>query len=373
MTVVNPFITQGYLSPHYFCDRVEETKYLTDLVVNGNNVALISPRRLGKTGLICHCFEQPQMKDHYHTFIVDIYATKNLQELVFYLGKSILGTLKPQGRKVWERFVNTLSSLRSSISFDINGLPEWGLGVGDVKAPQTTLDEIFMYLEQADKPCIVAIDEFQVVADYPEKNAEAILRTHIQRCQNTRFIYAGSQRHMMAEIFATPSRPFYQSTSMMSLAPINIEKYVEFAQSLFREYGKDIGKDTIEEVYQRYEGVTWYVQTILNALFTMTEPGGKCLPESIDYAIQQVITQQSFAYSALLFQLPPKQKEVLMAICKEGKATNITSRPFLQRHHFTASTVQGAVKGLLEKDIITQDLGTYSVYDNFFAMWLMQQ
>ena len=138
MTVVNPFITQGYLSPHYFCDRVEETKYLTDLVVNGNNVVLISPRRLGKTGLICHCFEQSQMKDHYHTFIVDIYATKNLQELVFYLGKSILGTLKPQGRKVWERFVNTLSSLRSSISFDINGQPEWGLGVGDVKAPQTT-------------------------------------------------------------------------------------------------------------------------------------------------------------------------------------------------------------------------------------------
>ena len=51
----------------------------------------------------------------------------------------------------------------------------------------------------------------------------------------------------------------------------------------------------------------------------------------------------------------------------------ITTRSFLQRHHLTASTVQGAVKGLLEKDIITQDLGTYSVYDKFFAMWLMQQ
>ena len=150
MAVVNPFITQGYLSPRYFCDRVEETKYLTDLVINGNNVALISPRRLGKTGLICHCFEQQRIKDNYHTFIVDIYATKNLQELVFYLGKSILGTLKPQGRKVWERFVNALSSLRSSISFDINGMPEWGLSVGDVKVPQTTLEEIFMYLEQAD-------------------------------------------------------------------------------------------------------------------------------------------------------------------------------------------------------------------------------
>lgn len=373
MAVVNPFITQGYLSPRYFCDRVEETKYLTDLVINGNNVALISPRRLGKTGLICHCFEQQRIKDNYHTFIVDIYATKNLQELVFYLGKSILGTLKPQGRKVWERFVNALSSLRSSISFDINGMPEWGLSVGDVKVPQTTLEEIFMYLEQADKPCIVAIDEFQVIADYPEKNTEAILRTHIQRCKNTRFIYAGSQRHMMAEMFISPSRPFYQSTSMMSLAPINIDHYIEFAQGLFREYGKDIEQETIREVYERYEGVTWYVQTILNTLFAITEPGGKCLTELIETAIQQVITQQSFTYSALLYQLPSKQKEVLIAICKEGKATNITARPFLQHYHLTASTVQGAVKGLLEKDFITQDLGTYSVYDKFFAMWLMQQ
>jgi hypothetical protein len=274
---------------------------------------------------------------------------------------------------VWERFVNTLGSLRGSISFDINGLPEWGLGVGDVKVPQVTLDEIFMYLEQAEKPCIVAIDEFQVVADYPEGNVEAILRTHIQRCKNTRFIYAGSQRHMMAEIFASPSRPFYQSTSMMSLVPIHIDRYIEFAQGLFREYHKDIAEETIREVYQRYEGVTWYVQTILNALFAMTEPGSNCLPETIDTAIQQVMTQQSFTYSALLYQLPSKQKEVLMAICREGKAMNITSRPFLQRYHLTASTVQGAVKGLLEKDFITQELGTYSVYDKFFAMWLLQQ
>jgi len=67
------------------------------------------------------------------------------------------------------------------LTFDINGLPEWGIGIGDIKVPQTTLDEIFLYLEQADKPCIVAIDEFQVVAAYPEGNVEAVLRTHIQR------------------------------------------------------------------------------------------------------------------------------------------------------------------------------------------------
>ena len=369
----NPFITNGYFSPHYFCDRVQETEQLTRLVTNGNNVALISPRRLGKTGLINHCFEQEAVRENYYTFIVDIYATKNLQEFVYELGKAVLSVLKSRGRKAWEKFLNTIGSLRSNISFDINGNPEWGLGVGDIKVPEFTLDEIFSYLEQADKPCIVAIDEFQVIADYPDNKVEAVLRTRIQKCRNTWFIYSGSQRHMMSEIFISPSRPFYQSTSLMSIEPIDSDKYVEFAQGLFGEYQKEISREAVVATYRRYEGVTWYVQSILNALFTLTKPGESCTEEMIEPAIQQIITQQSFAYKALLFQLPPKQKEVLMAICKEGKATNLTSRPFLQRYHLTASTVQGAVKGLLEKDFITHDMGNYTLYDQFFAQWLLQQ
>ena len=74
-----------------------------------------------------------------------------------------------------------------------------------------------------------------------------------------------------------------------------------------------------------------------------------------------------------MFQLPPKQKEVLLAICKEGKATEITSSKFLHTYRLTASSVQGAVKGLLEKDFITMELGVYSVYDRFFEFWLKRK
>lgn len=87
MAKINPFITSGYISAEYFCDRIIETATLTRYITNGNNVALISPRRLGKTGLIEHCFHQKQIKEAYHTFLIDIYATKNLQEFVFELGK----------------------------------------------------------------------------------------------------------------------------------------------------------------------------------------------------------------------------------------------------------------------------------------------
>ena len=170
----NPFITNGYVSAAYFCDRVTETETLTRYITNGNNVALISPRRLGKTGLIEHCFHQKHIGDKYYTFLIDVYATKNLQEFVFELGKGILNGLKPRGRKAWDLFLSCLSSLRAGISFDFAGNPGWNLEMGDIKTPSITLDEIFYYLEKADRPCLVSIDEFQAIAKYPEKNVPVV-------------------------------------------------------------------------------------------------------------------------------------------------------------------------------------------------------
>ena len=373
MTKINPFITSGYVSPTYFCDRVAETNVLLRYLTNNNHVALISPRRLGKTGLIAHSFHQNKIQQEYYTFLIDIYATKNLQELVFELGKSILNGLRPFGRKAWDAFLNSVSSLRSSISFDYTGNPSWNLEMGDIKAPAVTLDEVFQYIEHADKPCLIAIDEFQVIAKYPEKNVEALLRTQIQHCNNATFIFSGSQRHMMGEIFTSPSRPFYQSTAIMDLKPIQEEVYCEFAQHHFSNNGKHIETDAVHNVFQRFEGITWYIQFVLNSLYSLTQDRETCTIDKVEIAIDNILAQLSFTYSSLLFQLPAKQKEVLMAICKEGKAKEITSSRFLNTYKLTASSVQGAIKGLLDKDFVTYELGIYSVYDKFFEEWLKRQ
>ena len=367
---MNPFITSGYRSEKYFCDRIEETRFLTKQITNGNNVALISPRRLGKTGLIEHCFHQPEVKNNYYTFLIDIYATKNLQEFVFEFGKSILQGLKPQGKKIWETFLSTLSSLRTGITFDETGNPSWNLEMGDIKNPSVTLDEIFSYLKKADRICLIAIDEFQVIAKYPEKNIEATLRTYIQHCTNACFIYSGSQRHMMGEIFTTPSRPFYQSTTILDLKPIGIGSYAAFIERHFIENGKNINKDTIEEVYRLFDGTTWYIQFVMNFLYADTMEKETCTVGKIQLALDEILSQMDFTYSSLLYQLPPKQKEVLIAICKEGRIKEVTSSRFLHTYKLTASSVQGALKGLLEKDFVTAELGVYSVYDRFFELWL---
>ena len=78
----NPFILYGYESEEYFCDRKDETSQLLRLIENGNNVALIAPRRIGKTGLIENLYHLSKVRKKYYTFLIDIYATKNMEDMV---------------------------------------------------------------------------------------------------------------------------------------------------------------------------------------------------------------------------------------------------------------------------------------------------
>ena len=369
----NPFITSGYISADYFCDREAESKQLIREIVNGNNLAIISTRRMGKTGLIQHCFHSKELSKEYYTFFVDIYATKSLRDFIFSLSKVILESLKPFGKKAVEIFINSVLSLQAGISYDFTGTPSFNIQLGDIQNSMATLEEIFKYLAKADKPCIVAVDEFQQITNYSEKNVEALLRTHIQHCNNAQFIFAGSQRHTMGNMFLSASRPFYQSVSMMHLESIAIEKYIDFARNHFKKADRRITPETIRIVYDRFDGVTWYVQKTLNVLFAFTPVGATCDESMVEPAIASVVDSYRVNYQETLFRLPERQKELLVAIAKEGNAKSITSGEFVKRYSLTSpSSVQAAVKGLLEKDFITLFNGSYSIYDKLFEIWLRE-
>lgn len=370
--VNNPFIVGKYLSDEYFCDRVEETDFLRKQVQNGRNVALISPRRIGKSGLIRHFFNQADILEKYHVFFVDIYATNSLAEFVYTFGKEIYEQLKPQSTIWKEKFFQTISSFRMGFKLDpMTGAPGLDLGLGDIQAPQTSLDEIFSYIDEADKPCIIAIDEFQQIGDFSEKNVEALLRTKIQKCQKAQFIFSGSKRHMMTNMFNSPSKPFYQSAISMGLDPIPLEVYSEFAIQLFEKRGKQIDSSVIEDIWNRYNGYTWFVQMMMNELFALTEDGAICHVDMIPEAQRNVVMSQESGYKDILSNIPPKQKIVLQAIAKEGVANSITSAKFIKKYNLnSASAVQAAIKLLLQNDIITKNENSYRVYDYFFAEWL---
>lgn len=366
--IENPFITYGYESAEYFCDRKAETRELITMLTNGNHTALISPRRMGKTGLIHHCFAQKEIQDRYYTFLIDIYATKNLQDMVYRMGQVIVNRLKSRGQSAIDGFLRFVTSLRTGISFDGQGNASWNVGVGDIQSPNFTLEEIFNYLKAADRKCIVAIDEFQVIADYPERNVEELMRTYVQECRNAVFVFSGSQKSMMSEMFSSPARPFYQSVSMMFLKPVALPAYESFAKGHFEHAGKQIADDVVKVIYERFDGTTWYLQKVLNQLFATKD---SVVVGDIDKAVEQIINQNEEAYKDVLYQLTARQRDLLVAVSRERKAKHITGSAFIKRYHLTtASSVQKSAKILTEKQLLTHQQGIYEVYDKFMSEWL---
>lgn len=368
----NPFLISGYVSPEYFCDRNKEKKAILANIENGRNTALISPRRMGKTGLIDHCFYSKTIQKEYNTFYIDIYSTGSLREFVLLFGKAIFEKLKGNGQKFFDKFFRVITSLRPAFKLDqITGNAVFDIGIGEIITPEVSIEQIFKYLENADKLCIVAFDEFQQIAKYPEKNMEALLRSHIQRCNNARFIFSGSEQHMMQDIFLKSSRPFYQSVSFVDLQPIALYEYTAFVEKHFSKNDKQLDKNTIEWVYNSFDGHTWYMQTIFNAIYSYTGVGETVTDQIVKSSVKDTVGIYQNAYKRILSDLTERQKELLIAIAKERKATEITSAAFIKKHGLqSSSSVQSAIKTLLVKEIVVKRDKTYMVDDKFLRIWI---
>ena len=373
LTEINPFVVGKYVSERYFCDRSKETETLIRHLTNGRHVALIAPRRLGKSELIKHCFRQTEMTDNFYTFFVDIYATSTLQDLVYVLSRAVYEQLKPRTDAWREKFFQIVSSLRVGFKLDaLTGEPTFDIGLGDISTPDVTLQQIFAYIAAADRPCVIAIDEFQQIGNYPEKNVEALLRTHMQQCENAVFVFAGSKRHVMAQMFNSPSQPFYSSAIAMELGPIARDTYSDFALSLFEQRGKSLNRNVVDQIYEQLHGITWFLQMMMNELFALTADGQCCTVDYIPVAWQQIMNTQDTIYRELMAHLSSRQKQLLQAIARAGSVKEITSGRFIQSHKLgTASSVQSALRVLLERQLVTQQDKCYSIYDPFFSHWIV--
>lgn len=371
----NPFIVTGLIEKEYFCDRINESAKLVKSVTNGNNLVLISPRRMGKTGLIRFCYDMPEIKNDYYTFFIDILHTSSLREFTYSLGKEIFESLQPRSRKMASSFLQTLKSINGKFGFDVmTGMPSFSIELGDIEQPSHTLEEIFGYLERADKPCIVAIDEFQQIGKYAEKNVESLLRGHIQKLSNCNFIYAGSERHMMQEMFLSSARPFFRSADMLELGAIPEDIYVTFVVDLFHKAGKEISPESVAKVYSFFKGHTFYMQKTFNESFADTAEGAECTNEVICTAITALVDSYDTVFREILSNMAEKQKELLYSIALDGEATAITSSAFIRRHSLSsASSVQAAVKKLIENELVTKTDNIYSITDRFLAIWLTRQ
>lgn len=137
------------------------------------------------------------------------------------------------------------------VTYDaLSGVPQFQINYQNEPEKIQTLYSLFDILNSVEKPVLLAIDEFQQIRNYPEENMEALLRTHIQTLSNVNFIFCGSKRHLMLDIFANERAPFYRSTEFLALDKISEQSYSDFINRQFASDSRTITPEAIEYILE---------------------------------------------------------------------------------------------------------------------------
>lgn len=369
---INPFLTIGYISKSYFCNREYELEILKKNVKNGINTTLISARRLGKSALIHRVFEDLE-EENYVCIYVDIYACSNLKSFLETLALSIFNKF-PQKQGFGRRFFEFLKSLRPVITYDdLRATPEIRFEFAQPKEYEHSLSNLIQFLDNQQLKVVLAIDEFQQIASYPEKNIEALLRTIIQAVKNTQFIFSGSKKHLMLEMFNTANRPFFSCTQIMGLVEIKEDKYKSFIREKFAERKRQIDEEAIDFILSWTLSHTYYTQVICNGVFASGKKNVTL--DQVKQVCDEQLNIQQINFMQYRSLLSPIQWQLLIAIAKEGWVSEPQSQRFLQKYNIcAASSAKKALATLLDKEMVfaveSTEKTAYRVYNVFLMRWL---
>lgn len=368
MKLRNPFVLVGYRGADYFCDREQETRKLVSWLENGSNVTLMSPRRYGKTGLIHHVFQK--LPTGFRSVYLDIYSTKSLADFTRAFASAVVGATDSPIEKTLAAVGRFFKSCRPTVSVQGDGLPKFSFDVVP-SAAEATLREAFDYLKASGGNLVIAIDEFQQILAYPETGTEALLRSYVQEVPQVRFVFAGSRQHLMGEMFATAKHPFYNSTDILSLPVIACESYAAFAGAFFAAEGLPFSEAAFRALYDRFDGVTWYVQRVLNGLWTAGE--GLSRVEQGEAVVADLVADRALVFRDLY----ESQSEVAQKLLPQIAAAHIVAEPtaqaFLSVCGLSASSVRSALADLCARELVYRSEAGYLVYERLFAEWLAEQ
>lgn len=369
---MNPFLINNYEQPIYFCDRDSETKLLLQNILNRTNIAFFAQRRMGKSALIMHTFYHLKKKN-ITTIYIDIYATQSLKDFTNQLANAIYNVF-PNEQGIGKRFWNAIKLLRPIISIDsISGEPELSLDITQPRQFEKTIPQLLQFLDQQKIKTVIAIDEFQQILNYKEKNVEALLRTVIQTLKHVSFVFCGSNQKMMNEIFNSSKRPFYASTKNLNLTKIDEGIYSNFIIAHFKKNKIKCSPGAIQLILDLTHRHTYYTQRLCHEIF---EEKKKLVNDDVVLkTLNKILIEHDNTFYQFRNLITSLQWNLLKAIAIEENVTQIFSQKFLQTHQLgSAANVKRGIKALLDKELVYYDtskpLAHYELNDKFLMHWI---
>jgi AAA+ ATPase superfamily predicted ATPase len=373
----NPFIFGEVAKGRQFTDREEELRTLMLDLSSGQSVLLFSPRRFGKTSLIIRILEQLKAKGLLVVY-VDLFGVTSLagfgRMYADAITRATSSKLQEAVRFVREHFPTIVpkvivkggQSAEVEIGFEAprHDTEKWLSDIYDM--PQTIA-------KRKHKRVVVVFDEFQEVATLgPKESVERGLRSKIQHHDQVAYVFMGSKRHLLDELFVDKNKPLYRFAKSMVLGRIPKDKFTAFIKERFQSAGIAIDALNVSEILSLTECHPYYTQQFCHEICNATLPRKHVTLTDIARAKESLLQSQSYAYTTIWESLSPKQRQVMAALCQNTSA-NLYSDDFMRRFSLGMPTIQTAMKALLKKGLVEKENSHYVLTDIFFTEWIRRK
>ena len=359
----NPFYFSGVVEDPAFCNREKEQADLKTFVENSQNVLLYSHRRFGKTSLINRVFKG--LKGVVPIY-VDLYGTTCVPDFITALFKGI-SSVESRLDRLMKLIKEKISSMTMNFSIDVYTGAPVAVPVFAPTDRRPAVDEVFALLESLSqkKKLAVAFDEFQEISNYGEAGFEKHLRKCIQHHVNIAYIFAGSQKHLLADMFVDAKRALYKSATGYPLHRIATADYVSWVQKLYARDKRRIDPRHIETVVDRCENHPMYIQEFFFHLWEAVDIS----MERIDQIESTIVQSREIEFINIWESLTLNQKKALKLVSATGGRA-VFSADNMSRWGFTsASQIAKALELLLKRDLVAKNRH-YSIQDVLFGRWI---
>jgi len=367
---MNPFKYGCTVEGEYFCPRTELSRQLKRHVESGQNVVIQGERRMGKTSLVLQTVKSMRGVRLLHA---DLLCVRDVADLCRRLAAALSRMERSAG--FVEKVIRSLGSLRPTLSVD----PESGspiLSVDSVAANEITSLEVVMDAIMAEtgkhRTCVV-LDEFQDILDLDDgQRVLAILRGRIQLDSRTSYVFLGSVRNRMTDIFWNPDSPFYHSAAALPVGEIEDGEFCEFLRGRFATGNRMLS----DAMYRRISGLArrtpGYMQEMCDAIWDQTDKGETISEQTLRRGLETIFSRERDHYEIFVRRLTALQMRVLRGIAVRG-GRDVYSGDFLQAVAvFSAASVRRALEKLESSGLIFNHDHEYKFVNPFFAEWTRQ-
>ena len=366
---MNPFKFGQVVCGDSFCHRQNLQKTLTGHIKSAQNTVLQGDRRMGKTSLV---FETAQHLKTYRLLSIDLMGIKSADDLCKRVARSLISLEQQSG--MLEKALSAFSRLRPTITFDpVSGQPGVSFDT-TIKLTPDSIKGLFDLIKKnaALKNIIVFIDEFQDILNLPDsKETLAILRGEIQHHQNIPYLFAGSMRNRMMEIFTLPESPFFKSAQPLEIGPIDPKEFIPFLIEKFSTGNRTLSPALGEQILALADYTSGDVQQLCSTLWETTRHGEALEEKHLLPALMQIFSQETKGYEAMLVQVTAQQQNCLRALALLGGKSPY-SEIFLRETGIQhASSVKKAIGRLCQLRIIYPREEDFRFVNPFFKHWLL--